>query len=97
MNLEKSRYLSNPILRLCDRAYELSRKAAEFARSCADEFSTPEKPRFVAGSIGPGTTLPTLGHITYDELRSSFMVQAEGLYGRGCGTHPTQRAIGAKK
>ncbi|MEM9538044.1 MAG: methionine synthase [Cyanobacteria bacterium P01_E01_bin.42] len=68
---------------LADRAYELSRKAAELARSCADEFTTPEKPRFVAGSIGPGTKLPTLGHITYDELRSSFMVQAEGLYDGG--------------
>ncbi|NES76176.1 MULTISPECIES: methionine synthase [unclassified Okeania] len=68
---------------LADRAYELSRKAAELARRCADEFTTPEKPRFVAGSIGPGTKLPTLGHITYDELRSSFMVQAEGLYDGG--------------
>ncbi|MGK7955600.1 MAG: homocysteine S-methyltransferase family protein, partial [Crocosphaera sp.] len=68
---------------LADRAYELSRKAAELARRCADEFSTPEKPRFVAGSIGPGTKLPTLGHITYDELRSSFMVQAEGLFDGG--------------
>ncbi|NEN89074.1 MAG: methionine synthase [Okeania sp. SIO3H1] len=68
---------------LADRAYELSRKAAELARSCADEFTTPEKPRFVAGSIGPGTKLPTLGHITYDELRASFMVQAEGLYDGG--------------
>lgn len=68
---------------LADRAYELSRKAAELARSCADEFSTPEKPRFVAGSIGPGTKLPTLGHITYDELKASFMVQAAGLFDGG--------------
>lgn len=68
---------------LADRAYELSRKAAELARSCADEFSTPEKPRFVAGSIGPGTKLPTLGHITYDELKASFLVQAEGLFDGG--------------
>jgi len=68
---------------LADRAYELSRKSAELARRCADEFTTPEKPRFVAGSIGPGTKLPTLGHITYDELRSSFMVQAEGLFDGG--------------
>ncbi|MEL7034724.1 MAG: methionine synthase [Cyanobacteria bacterium J06592_8] len=68
---------------LADRAYELSRKAAELARSCADEFTTPDKPRFVAGSIGPGTKLPTLGHITYDELKASFMVQAEGLYDGG--------------
>ncbi|MGI0493381.1 methionine synthase [Alkalinema pantanalense CENA528] len=68
---------------LADRAYELSKKSAELARRCADEFSTPEKPRFVAGSIGPGTKLPTLGHITYDELKASFTIQAEGLYDGG--------------
>ncbi|MBD2325519.1 methionine synthase [Alkalinema sp. FACHB-956] len=68
---------------LADRAYELSKKSAELARRCADEFSTPEKPRFVAGSIGPGTKLPTLGHITYDELKASFTTQAEGLYDGG--------------
>ncbi|MEB3292246.1 MAG: methionine synthase [Synechococcales bacterium] len=68
---------------LQDRAYELSKKAAELARDCAEEFSTPEKPRFVAGSMGPGTKLPTLGHITYDELKKSFTVQAEGLYDGG--------------
>jgi 5-methyltetrahydrofolate--homocysteine methyltransferase len=68
---------------LADKAYELSKKAAELARKCADEFSTPEKPRFVAGSIGPGTKLPTLGHITYDELKASFTIQAEGLYDGG--------------
>ncbi|MEO1403894.1 MAG: methionine synthase, partial [Cyanobacteria bacterium J06635_1] len=44
---------------------------------------TPDKPRFVAGSIGPGTKLPTLGHITYDELLDAFTVQAEGLYDGG--------------
>jgi 5-methyltetrahydrofolate--homocysteine methyltransferase len=68
---------------LADKAYEISRKAAKLARTCADEFSTPEKPRFVAGSIGPGTKLPTLGHVTYDELKESFTVQAEGLYDGG--------------
>jgi 5-methyltetrahydrofolate--homocysteine methyltransferase len=68
---------------LADQAYELSRKAAALARQCADEFSTPDKPRFVAGSIGPGTKLPTLGHISYDELLASFVVQAQGLYDGG--------------
>ncbi|BAU11354.1 methionine synthase [Leptolyngbya sp. NIES-3755] len=68
---------------LQEMAYELSKKAAELAKQCTAEFSTPEKPRFVAGSIGPGTKLPTLGHITYDELKDAFMVQAEGLFDGG--------------
>jgi 5-methyltetrahydrofolate--homocysteine methyltransferase len=68
---------------LADQAYDLSRKAAELAKACAAEFSTPEKPRFVAGSIGPGTKLPTLGHISYDHLKASFTTQAEGLYDGG--------------
>ncbi|HTL89709.1 MAG TPA: homocysteine S-methyltransferase family protein, partial [Leptolyngbya sp.] len=68
---------------LQDIAYDLSKKAAELAKQCAAEFSTPEKPRFVAGSIGPGTKLPTLGHITYDDLKAAFTVQAEGLFDGG--------------
>jgi len=68
---------------LQDMAYDLSKRSAELARTCADKFSTPEKPRFVAGSIGPGTKLPTLGHVTYDELKESFTVQAEGLFDGG--------------
>lgn len=68
---------------LQDHAYDLSKKSAELARRCADEFSTPEKPRFVAGSMGPGTKLPTLGHITYDELKQAFTIQAEGLFDGG--------------
>jgi 5-methyltetrahydrofolate--homocysteine methyltransferase len=68
---------------LADQAYNLSRKAAELAKQCTDEFSTPEKPRFVAGSIGPGTKLPTLGHVGYDELKDAFVVQAEGLFDGG--------------
>jgi 5-methyltetrahydrofolate--homocysteine methyltransferase len=66
-----------------DLAYDLSKAAAELAKQCTAEFSTPEKPRFVAGSMGPGTKLPTLGHISYDELKDSFTVQAEGLYDGG--------------
>ncbi|MBD1823388.1 methionine synthase [Cyanobacteria bacterium FACHB-DQ100] len=68
---------------LQDQAYDLSKKAAELAKHCAAEFSTPEKPRFVAGSMGPGTKLPTLGHITYDELKEAFTIQAEGLFDGG--------------
>lgn len=68
---------------LADQAYALSKAAAELAKRVANEFSTPEKPRFVAGSIGPGTKLPTLGNITYDTLKAAFSEQAEGLYDGG--------------
>ncbi|MCS6812154.1 MAG: methionine synthase [Cyanobacteria bacterium] len=68
---------------LGDRAYELNKAAAELAKRVAAEFSTPDKPRFVTGSIGPGTKLPTLGHIDYDTLKAAFTVQAEGLYDGG--------------
>lgn len=62
-----------------DRAFELNQRAAELAREMADNYSTPEKPRFVAGSMGPTTKLPTLGHIDFDTMRASFREQAEGL------------------
>lgn len=68
---------------LSDRAYELNHAAAALARQCADEYTTPEKPRFVAGSIGPGTKLPTLGHIDYDTLKAAFIPQVEGLMDGG--------------
>ncbi len=68
---------------LGDRAYELNKLAAELAKRCAEEFSTPEKPRFVAGSMGPTTKLPTLGHIDYDTMKAAFEEQAEGLYDGG--------------
>lgn len=68
---------------LADRAYKLNKTAAELAKRLAVEFSTPEKPRFVAGSIGPGTKLPTLGHIDFDTLKNAFAEQAEGLYDGG--------------
>ncbi|WP_297756821.1 methionine synthase [Thermosynechococcus sp.] len=68
---------------LGDRAYEISKKAAELAKSVAAEFSTPAKPRFVAGSMGPGTKLPTLGHIDYDTLYRAFREQAAGLFDGG--------------
>lgn len=68
---------------LADKAYYLNKTAAELAKSVANEFSTPEKPRFVAGSMGPGTKLPTLGHIDFDTLKNAFVEQAEGLFDGG--------------
>ena len=62
-----------------DQAFELNRRAAELAREMADHYSSDTKPRFVAGSMGPTTKLPTLGHIAFDTLRDSFQEQAAGL------------------
>ncbi len=69
---------------IADKAYELSRLSAELARACADEYSTPERPRFVAGSIGPTTKLPSLGHIDFDTMAASFKEQIVGLVEGGC-------------
>ncbi|GIV22230.1 MAG: hypothetical protein KatS3mg039_1351 [Candidatus Kapaibacterium sp.] len=64
---------------IAERAYELSRAAAELARRAADQASTPDRRRFVAGSMGPGTKLPSLGHIHFDEAEEAFSTQALGL------------------
>ena len=68
---------------LADQAYYLNKTAAELAKKLTEEYSTPQKPRFVAGSMGPGTKLPTLGHIDYDTLLINYKEQAEGLYDGG--------------
>ncbi len=68
---------------LADKAYDLNKTAAELAKRLTQEYSTPEKPRFVAGSMGPGTKLPTLGHIDFDTLHHAFAEQAEGLFDGG--------------
>lgn len=60
-------------------ARELNEKAAAIARRMADAYSTPDQPRFVAGSMGPTTKLPSLGHIGFDALRDSYVEQVEGL------------------
>jgi len=64
---------------LADRVRELNIAAAKLAREVADQYSTPEKPRFVAGSMGPTTKLPSLGHIGYDEMYAAYHEQAEAL------------------
>jgi 5-methyltetrahydrofolate--homocysteine methyltransferase len=64
---------------LHERAYELNFKAALLAKKMANDFSTKEKPRFVAGSVGPTTKLPSLGHVTFREMRKSFYEQISGL------------------
>jgi 5-methyltetrahydrofolate--homocysteine methyltransferase len=61
------------------RVRELNQAAAALARGAADDFSTPDRPRWVAGSIGPGTKFPTLGQIRYAELRDAYEEQAAAL------------------
>jgi len=68
---------------LASQAYYLNKKAAELAKQIAAEFSTPEKPRFVGGSMGPTTKLPTLGHIDFDTMKNAFAEQAEALWDGG--------------
>ena len=62
-----------------ERAYELNVAAARLARLTADDYESDGRPRYVAGSIGPGTKLPSLGHIGFAELRDSYVEQARGL------------------
>jgi 5-methyltetrahydrofolate--homocysteine methyltransferase len=64
---------------IADQAFAINKAAAELAREMADAYSTPDKPRFVAGSMGPTTKLPTLGHVDFDTMKASFAEQAEGL------------------
>ena len=55
-----------------DRAYELTKAGAALVKRQCEAFSTPEHPRFCLGSVGPGTKLPSLGHITYDEMFEGY-------------------------
>src|SRR6266498_4893936 len=64
---------------LQDKVAELNIVAAQLARKVADQFSTKDKPRFVAGSIGPTTKLPSLGHITFDAMVDAFIEQVVAL------------------
>ena len=64
---------------LRDRVREINVKAAQLAKEVAQQFSTKDKPRFVAGSIGPTTKLPSLGHITFDAMVASYEEQAAAL------------------
>ncbi len=67
-----------------ERAYELSKKGAALVKEICQEYSSLEQPRFVLGSIGPGTKLPSLGHIHYDEMYEGYKIVAEGLIDGGC-------------
>ena len=68
---------------IAERIAELSEASARIARAAADRHSTASRPRWVLGSIGPGTKLPTLGHTTFRELRDTYQANAEGLLSGG--------------
>ena len=68
---------------LQDRCLEINQKAAEVARAAADEHATADRPRFVFGSMGPGTKLATLGQASYADLKGGYLEQARGLAAGG--------------
>jgi 5-methyltetrahydrofolate--homocysteine methyltransferase len=85
--VETNSFGSSPVVLaeydLAPRAYDLSRRSAALARQVADDFSTADRPRFVAGSVGPTTKLVSLGHISFDEQRRGFVEQIRGLIDGG--------------
>jgi 5-methyltetrahydrofolate--homocysteine methyltransferase len=62
-----------------ERIRELASAGARIAREVADGYSTPDRPRWVLGSVGPGTKLPTLGHAPFADLRDAYEEQVAGL------------------
>jgi 5-methyltetrahydrofolate--homocysteine methyltransferase len=68
---------------IADRIYELSHAGAVIARAAADDAAAAGRPRWVLGSIGPGTKLPTLGHVRFVALRDAYQANAAGLLAGG--------------
>ncbi len=66
-----------------DQAYDMNVRAARLARRVASDYSTRDKPRWVAGSMGPGRKLPTLGHISFVDLKAAYAEQVRGLIDGG--------------
>ena len=87
-NTFSAQRISQADYQLEDEAREMALQGARLARQCADEFSSPEKPRFVAGSIGPtnktcsmspDVSNPALRELSYDELFDAYLEQADAL------------------
>jgi 5-methyltetrahydrofolate--homocysteine methyltransferase len=68
---------------IADKAYELNLKAAKLAKRVASDFSTKDRTRWVAGSMGPTTKLPSLGHISFLDMKKSYYDQVRGLVDGG--------------
>ena len=85
--VETNSFGSLPIVlaeyQIADRAEELARASARLAKEVASGYSTADRKRYVAGSLGPGTKLPTLGQVGFQELRDGYEVLARGLLDGG--------------
>ncbi|MBV8951671.1 MAG: homocysteine S-methyltransferase family protein, partial [Actinobacteria bacterium] len=68
---------------IADKTFAINEAAARIAREVASGYSTAERPRFVVGSIGPGTRLPSLGAIGFADLRDGYEAQVDGLLAGG--------------
>ncbi|NUT33176.1 MAG: methionine synthase, partial [Hamadaea sp.] len=68
---------------IAERIYEYSFAGARLAKEVAHGFATPDRPRFVIGSVGPGTKLPTLGHLPFRTLRDAYQENVRGLVDGG--------------
>jgi 5-methyltetrahydrofolate--homocysteine methyltransferase len=68
---------------MADQTYDMNVRAASLAKRIASDYSTKEKPRWVAGSMGPGRKLPTLGHIGFLDLKAAYAEQVRGLLDGG--------------
>src|SRR3954452_13439287 len=64
---------------VADKTFEINQAAARIAKEVASGYSTPDRPRWVIGSIGPGTKLPSLGQIDFVTLRDNYGAQCAGL------------------
>jgi len=64
---------------MANRTFELAKDGARIVKDVCIEFSSPQKPRFCAASLGPGTKLPSLGHISYDEMYEGYKIAALGV------------------
>jgi 5-methyltetrahydrofolate--homocysteine methyltransferase len=68
---------------IVERVYELAEASARIAREVTDGYATPDRPCWVIGSVGPGTRLPTLGHVGFATLRDTYQQQCAGLIAGG--------------
>jgi 5-methyltetrahydrofolate--homocysteine methyltransferase len=68
---------------MADQTYDMNVRAASLAKRIASDYTTKERPRWVAGSMGPGRKLPTLGHIGFLELKAAYAEQVRGLLDGG--------------
>ena len=73
---------------ITDRIRETALAGARIARESADAWSTPDRPRWVLGSVGPGTKLPSLGHAPYAVLRDGYQEQCEAMIEGGVDADP---------